>query len=195
MISIIYPCKSRDISVPFGPQVIGNRVSDGVMFKCPVFSQVYAVADGTVVEVENDASYGRYLVLQHQGFCSVYANLYSVEVISKDEVKQGDIIAISGLAGYHFKPGLYLEIRTGSFYEPGFWHSNNGKFKNSVDPVRYLKRSTDWRLDLGDKALANLHEKGLVSEPDRWKKNLLCSIPSWIFWEMINRIVNRLEPG
>ncbi|QOR36629.1 M23 family metallopeptidase [Clostridium sp. 'deep sea'] len=192
MESIIYPSKSRHIISKYGELQSNNNKCDGIKFNCALFSEVFAVADGTVVELSNETAYGKYLIIQHNEFCSIYANLNSIDVDIGFNVKQGDSVATTGVVSCISPPFLYFEIRIGHYNDKHFWHSTNSQFNNSVDPMRLLKKADDWRLSLGKKALENLHEKGIISEPERWQLSLLKSLPSWIIWEVFNRIVNRV---
>ena len=192
METIIYPCNSRHIISEYGTLYNNNKKSDGIRFNCPLFSQVFAVADGVVVELNNESAFGKYLIVQHKDICTIYANLNSVNVNKGIEVKQGDIIATTGVANCVSPPFLYFEIRVGEYNNPEFWSSKNTQFNNSINPMKLLKKANDWRLTLGKKALENLHDKGIISEPERWELGLLGTLPSWIIWEIFNRIINRV---
>lgn len=45
-----------------------------------------------------------------------------------------------------------------------------------------------WQKDMGEKALTNLVNKGVVNNPEEWKKTLSESVPQWLFWSIIDRI-------
>jgi hypothetical protein len=75
----------------------GNRHM-GVDFAVPVGTAIYACADG-VVELSTDTNahgYGRHIVIQHDGYKSLYAHLSSRKVQAGDEVKAGDVIGATG---------------------------------------------------------------------------------------------------
>lgn len=87
-------------------------------------TQVRATQDGIVVAAGWQRGYGWTVEIQHEmGFSTLYAHLsrYLVEV--GDEVKAGDIIALSGGSGNSTGPHLHYEIRL------------NGV---PVDPTKYL---------------------------------------------------------
>lgn len=49
-----------------------------------------------------------------------------------------------------------------------------------------------WQVVEGQKALQSLADKGLVKNPEVWakEKELAKNIPGWLFWVMLNRIVD-----
>ncbi len=64
--------------------------------------------------------YGKMIIIKHPlGFYSAYAQNHTLRVIKGDEVRQADIIALTGKTDFHFK------MR---------------KFKTPIDPLKYLKR-------------------------------------------------------
>jgi hypothetical protein len=71
------------------------------------------------------------------------------------------------------------------------------KFQNSFLPLLQVEITKEvrgmnktWQQKLGEKALDELHEKGLVNTPDVWKARDLEeeTTPLWLFFEMMNRI-------
>ena len=45
-----------------------------------------------------------------------------------------------------------------------------------------------WQKELGEKALNELNAKGLVVNPEDWKKTLEDSVPQWLFFSMLSRL-------
>jgi len=75
-------------------------------------SSVLAPADGTVIEVGNNKSDGRYLVISHPGgYTTGYSHLESVEVKQGQTVRRGSVIGIVGMTGNTLAPHLHYEVR------------------------------------------------------------------------------------
>lgn len=92
------------------------RFHPGVDIRAPLGSNVYAIASGTVVEVEIARfGYGHKVVIEHQnGLTSLYAHLGTVNVRSGDTVAKDTILGVIGLTGWTTGPHLHLEIHTPS---------------------------------------------------------------------------------
>ena len=89
--------------------------------------EVYAAADGVVVEVKDDSNVGgldpkywndgNFVVIKHTGEFTHYEHLQFKRVLVKvgDKVKQGDIIGFKGRTGYTFQPpeesDLHFEVQ------------------------------------------------------------------------------------
>ena len=79
---------------------------------CDTGTAVFACDNGTVIETGVDSSYGKYIVIQHQGgFTTMYAHLDAHVAKLGAVVSQGDIIGKSGNTGDSTGPHLHLEIR------------------------------------------------------------------------------------
>lgn len=52
---------------------------------------------------------------------------------------------------------------------------------------------TFWQRQAGEKALKELHDKGLITDRKQWMTQLDKPVPSWLFWEMLRRITSRQE--
>lgn len=103
------------------------RTHNGIDILCDKNAAVHAAADGIVSEVFESAQ-GKSIKIDHtNGYVSVYSNLSdTIEVISGDEVKTGDIIAKAGdssVADFTADPHLHFEILL------------NGEY---VDPAEYI---------------------------------------------------------
>lgn len=108
------------------PIYVGARITNtshtfnGVSYKAtdfgvPVGTNVYAVADGTVISVVSQTdSYGKYIIIDHgNNVYSLYAHLSEFKVAKGDRVVQGQTIALSGNTGNSTGPHLHFEIRVG----------------------------------------------------------------------------------
>ncbi|WP_424963403.1 peptidoglycan DD-metalloendopeptidase family protein [Ekhidna sp.] len=98
----------------------------GTDFACPIGSTIIAPADGTVKKVEAKMEgYGNLLTLDHGGGIETrFAQLSEFKVKEGDDVKRGDVIALSGNSGASTAPHLHYEVK------------KEGKF---VDPASYIQ--------------------------------------------------------
>ena len=122
------------ISLGFGPRTVpvnGQKFHQGVDFPVPVGTPVRAPADGTVSAVFNwRKSYGKVVEIDHgNGLKTRFAHLDSQQVAVGDEVKAGQVIAMSGATGTLRDAGPHLHFEV--------W--KNGK---PVDPATLLATRT-----------------------------------------------------
>ena len=143
---LIIPIPNDEINV-HSPTVInspiGQRFSNfghvGVDLSIPVGTDLYVDLDGEVIETAEDSRcYGRYLMILHEdGNASLYAQLSKILIERGDEVKAGDLIALSGgdpkdtIDGDGWSTGAHLhwEVRIKE-------HLNNNLY--NIDPIKYL---------------------------------------------------------
>ncbi len=45
-----------------------------------------------------------------------------------------------------------------------------------------------WKEEMGIKSIDSLVKKGIVNNPEDWKKSLAENVPQWLFWSIIDRI-------
>ena len=97
----------------------------GVDYTIPEGSRVFATADGRVKEVSSrNSTAGLTVVIDHgNGFETSYNHLGRINVKRGQEVRRGDIIALSGNTGLSLSPHLHYEVR------------HNGM---RVDPIHYF---------------------------------------------------------
>ncbi len=127
----ICPVKNRHvhISMAFGPNV--NPFSgQWYIHKGLDFStyrsgdQVIATANGQVVTVGFDSSFGNYIIIKHKyGFYTRYAHLLRTLVHKGQNVSQGEVIGNIGNTGMTTGPHLHYEVHIGS---------------DVVDPAKYV---------------------------------------------------------
>ncbi|WP_462252064.1 peptidoglycan DD-metalloendopeptidase family protein [Ekhidna sp.] len=98
----------------------------GMDFSCPTGSEVRATADGKVAKISsNPKGYGNLVVIAHgDDYQTKYAQLSEFKVKEGDEVKKGDLIALSGNSGMSTAPHLHYEVL------------KDGKH---VDPANFIK--------------------------------------------------------
>jgi murein DD-endopeptidase MepM/ murein hydrolase activator NlpD len=85
---------------------------------------VLAAAAGTVADAGYNGTYGKYLIIRHSGFQTLYAHLSRFTVAAGESVAQGWKIGEVGSTGVSTGPHLHFGVFRGG--EP-------------VDPLRYLK--------------------------------------------------------
>lgn len=97
----------------------------GVDYTVPEGSRVFATADGRVSEiVRRSTSTGLSVVITHgDGYETVYNHLSRINVNVGQQVRRGDIIALSGNTGLSLAPHLHYEV-----------HHNGIR----VDPIHYF---------------------------------------------------------
>lgn len=100
----------------------------GVDISANTGTPVHAAADGIVYTAEYDGSgYGKMVVIDHgNGVRTRYAHLSAFEVVAGQEVRRGQVIALSGNTGRTTSAHLHFEVRMGG---------------SAVNPYPYLMRS------------------------------------------------------
>lgn len=85
----------------------------GVDYTIPEDSRVFATADGRVKEaLQRYGSTGMTVILDHgNGYETEYRHLDKINVRKGQDVRRGDIIALSGNTGLSLSPHLHYEIR------------------------------------------------------------------------------------
>ncbi len=118
-----------DKAYPYGSTRGGAlRPHHGVEFNVPRGSQVLAASSGRVIMAGEDLDtvvgpepefYGNVVIIQHdftlnnQPVYSLYGHLSEILVETGQEVKSGDVIALSGASGVADGPHLHFETRVG----------------------------------------------------------------------------------
>jgi murein DD-endopeptidase MepM/ murein hydrolase activator NlpD len=99
----------------------------GVDISAITGTPVHAAADGIVYTAEYDSGYGKMVVIDHgNGVRTRYAHLSAFEVVAGQEVRRGQVIALSGNTGHTTSAHLHFEVRMGG---------------NAVNPYPYLMKS------------------------------------------------------
>jgi murein DD-endopeptidase MepM/ murein hydrolase activator NlpD len=126
--AFIWPLKGR-ITSGFGtrsdPFSGKKRFHNGMDISAEVGTPVKAIADGEVIFSGWKDDYGNLVVLRHKnGYVSVYGHNSKLNYEEGAEVKQGDIISLSGMTGLVTGAHLHLEIQ---------------KYQTPLNPLRMLK--------------------------------------------------------
>jgi murein DD-endopeptidase MepM/ murein hydrolase activator NlpD len=112
------------ISDVFGSQRIFNGKAQsphqGLDFRVPAGTPVAAMNSGTVLLARVLYYEGGFVVIDHgQGFLTLYLHLSEFKVKEGDEVKRGQIIALSGGTGRATGPHLHVAVRwQGTYLDP-----------------------------------------------------------------------------
>ena len=124
-IPLMEPVRGKPrISSPFGPRIhpISKKraLHKGIDLAVPTGTQIYAPADGTVVNIWYDKSCGNGLKIAHgMGYETVYCHLQSVNVTNGAKVQKNSVIALSGNTGGSTGPHLHYAIKKdGKFINP-----------------------------------------------------------------------------
>ena len=129
------PCNGR-ISSGYGkrkPPVPGASAwHNGWDIEVPIGTPVKAIADGKVIATGAAKGYGYWVAIDHGiingvQVTSEYGHISAWNVRYGQIIKQGDIIAKSGNAGYSSGPHLHITIREGRFQG------------TAVDPSKYIR--------------------------------------------------------
>ena len=101
------------------------QAHQGVDYTIPEGSRVFATADGRVSDVmRRNSTQGLTVVIDHgNGYTTSYSHLSKSNVTKGQQVRRGDIIALSGDTGLSLSPHLHYEVR------------HNGM---RVDPILYF---------------------------------------------------------
>jgi len=86
----------------------------GLDVAVPVGTPIRAAGGGTVVEVGDDAKYGKFVRLEHRdGYETLYAHASQILVKQGEKIPSGRAIALSGNTGQSTAPHLHFEVRQG----------------------------------------------------------------------------------
>lgn len=115
----IWPVDSRYITSTMGgrssPGGIGSTNHQGTdIGRVGYTSPIYAAKSGTVIVSQRSSSYGEYVVISHgSGNTTLYGHMSTRKVSVGQQVKQGDVIGITGSTGNSTGPHLHFEITEG----------------------------------------------------------------------------------
>lgn len=133
------PCDSSRVTSEYG--IRGSGFHSGIDFGAKKRGvsgeQIYAVQDGVIAETGYKGNtLGNYIVVVHDGFCTLYAHLQRIDVTKNQPVNAGRRIGLMGSTGYSTGPHLHFEIRICNY--ANFWATKNKRPVYSVNPRSYL---------------------------------------------------------
>lgn len=101
-----------------------GRNHKGIDICAPSGTDIYAVADGTVIQAGWDGNYGYCVIIEHSnGMRTLYAHSKQLLCKAGDKVSQGEVIALVGTTGQSTGNHLHFEVIVGGKY---------------VDPAPYI---------------------------------------------------------
>lgn len=116
---------TKSVGTPFGYSVSSTdsstiRFKSGTTYNMPEGSNVYAMFNGTVYEVGETKSTGKYIIVTMQSNTKyMYTHLKDIVVSKGDTVEQGQLVAHSGSTGNVTTPCLYIALYiNGSVQDP-----------------------------------------------------------------------------
>lgn len=111
------PTLNQRVTSPFGMRSTGFHygVDFGPMTPGISGDLIFSVADGIVRIAKFNDSYGNYVVLEHNGYCSLYAHLKSMIVAVGNEIKAGVVIGEMGNTGHSTGVHLHFELRLDNY--------------------------------------------------------------------------------
>ena len=107
------------ISSGFGPRILPDRPQtgtfhNGVDLPAPEGTPVRAVAAGKLLRIERGGPGGLEVLVQHDGYVSVYSHLASVApLLGKGLILAGDEVGTVGHTGVSFGPHLFFALLKG----------------------------------------------------------------------------------
>ncbi len=123
--SLSFGRQHRDPTLSQKYTAFGVTGHDGVDFALPEGSQVVAVADGKVVK-SGEGDYGVTIVIEHTWGKSYYGHLSKVLKSEGDEIKKGQLIALSGSTGLSSGPHLHFGVKPNqNDFENGYYGKVN----------------------------------------------------------------------
>ena len=102
--------------------------------------QVRAIADGTVISINNHGkAYGNHVTIRHDdGMVSLYAHLDSIDVAIGQRLPLGTKIGVMGSTGNATAAHLHLELHIGAYRYPQKGSTAND-CKWLVDPIGWIE--------------------------------------------------------
>ena len=105
----------HNITSRFGTRVdpISGEIKthDGTDIAAPLGTPILAAADGVVVVATWNNTSGYYIRIKHDNkYSTLYAHCSVLYVTTRQEVKQGQVIAECGSTGYSTGPHLHFEV-------------------------------------------------------------------------------------
>jgi len=155
------PCKSTRVTSPFGSRwgSFHDGIDIGALTPGVDGDELYAVADGTVIISKVNGGgvkvgYGNYIVIQHDGFCTLYGHMQKLGLPVGTKVKAGDVIGYMGNTGSSTGTHVHFRVAKCNYGSDFFNKDSNGITMGSVDPEPYLNniniKQNDCILDQND---------------------------------------------
>lgn len=135
-----------DFATSYGSDVYNGKGHNGIDFRAPIGTPVYAAEDGAVKAIGNTdsvcpgGSYGKWIIIDHpNNLSTLYAHLSLQKIASGQTVKRGDLIGYSGRTGYVTGPHLHFTVYAlQTFRLAQTIHCGKVPAGGYIDPLDYL---------------------------------------------------------
>ncbi|GMO31490.1 MAG: M23 family metallopeptidase [Termitinemataceae bacterium] len=111
-----FPLKNWRLTSAFGMRVspISGKtgIHKGLDLAAPAGTDVFAARAGTVIELNENAVYGKYIIISHDnGYTSLYGHLFAITTTLNSKLSGGALIGKVGSTGLSTGPHLHFELR------------------------------------------------------------------------------------
>lgn len=135
-----------DFATSYGSDVYRNKGHNGIDFRAPVGTPIYAAEDGIVKNIGDTdtmcpgGSYGKWIIIDHPNNLSTLSAHLSLQKVSPGKsVKRGDLIGYSGRSGYVTGPHLHFTVYASqTFRLAQTVHCGKVPAGGYLDPLDYL---------------------------------------------------------
>lgn len=112
----------------------------GQDFSAPMGTPVYATGAGKIIYQGYDRGYGNFIKIDHgYGYQTIYGHLSKFKTKLGQEVKRGDLIALSGSTGYSTGPHLHYEIHFyGQYQNPLYFFEDDLSEDEYIEMINLL---------------------------------------------------------
>lgn len=112
----------------------------GQDFSAPMGTPVYATGAGKVIYTGYDKGFGNFIKIDHgYGYQTIYGHLSEFKIKTNQEVKRGDLIALSGSTGYSTGPHLHYEIHLyGQYQNPLYFFDDDLSEDEYIEMINTL---------------------------------------------------------
>lgn len=164
-----WPTDSRRITSPFGPRWgdFHDGIDIGALIPGVEGDKLYAVADGLVIISKVNGGgvtkgYGYYIVIQHDGFSTLYGHLQELILNVGQTVRAGEIIGKMGNTGTSTGAHLHFRLSEGNYNSNYFRLDENGKTYGSINPEPFLNSLLSYEEIINE----------CFDQPEKWKKGV-----------------------
>jgi len=131
-----FPLRNFEVSSFYGPRInpiTGNQTMHrGLDLAAPEGAEVYAVKNGTILDIGEDPVLGKYIIMGHDNnWVSFYGHLSAIATALHTELPSGSLIGRVGTTGQSTGPHLHFELR------------QNGQSQDPARLLRFFRGNTD----------------------------------------------------